>query len=575
MRFLELCYTFEKLERTSGALEMRKILAEFLKGLSPREAKITAYLLQGKLGPSFRAPEFGIAHKMIKRALVERRTLPEKEIEALFSSLGDWGRVAENLREKEGGKGKGLEIVEVFERLEKIALSTGQGSQEEKLRLLSSLLSDLYPLEARYVVRTVLGTLRLGVGEMTFLYALSLAKTGSPEHKEELERAFNVISDLGEVAQVLFEKGLEGVKNIRARAGWPIRMMAAQRIQDLDELPEHIPGLVLAEFKYDGERVQAHRTREGEVILFSRRHENITHQYPEIVKALKEELEGKELIVEGEAVAIDKESGKFLAFSELMKRRRKYDIEFFSQKLPVNLFLFDILWWEGESLLEKPLRERLQYLARIKESKVLKHTTKLQTQDLGEIEEFFGKAVERGAEGLMLKNMEGVYRAGARGWLWIKYKKDYAEELADSFDLVVVGALWGRGKRAGTYGSLLLASFDPETNKYYSFTKVGAGFTDEDLAKLREMLDPFRIPQKYHLLDTGMEMDVWFEPGKVMEVRGAEITVSPVHTVAKDKIKEGGLGLRFPRFIRWREDKTPQQTTTPAEIYEIYQKSIK
>ena len=576
MRFLDLCHTFERLERTSGALEMREILAKFLKETTPQEAKITAYLLQGKLGPSFKAPEFGLARKMIQRAIWARKTVSSQELESWFAELGDWGKVAEKVREKEGGEGKGLEIEEVFQRLERIALVSGPGSQEEKLRLLNELLSDLYPLEARYVIRTVLGTLRLGVGDMTFLYALSLAKTGVPDYKEKLEKAFNLLSDLGEVARVFFEEGIEAIEKIKPKAGWPIVMMAAQRIQDLEELPEHIPGEVLAEYKYDGERVQAHRTKEGEVVLFSRRHENITHQYPEIVKTLKENFPEKELIIEGEAVAVDPKTQKLLPFQTLMRRRRKYEVHLFAKEIPVKFFVFDILLWEGESLLEKPLKERLELLKeKVPEVGVIQNPIRLTTEDLGELEEFFRKAVEEGAEGLMLKNLEGIYRAGARGWLWIKYKKDYTEELSDTFDLVVVGALWGRGKRAGTYGSLLLASFDPETNKFYSFTKVGAGFTDEDLANLRKILDPYRIDQKHHLVETEMEMEVWFEPVKVMEVRGAEITISPVHTVAKDKIKEGGLALRFPRFVRWREDKDPQQTTTPQEIYQIYLQSKK
>jgi DNA ligase-1 len=257
-----------------------------------------------------------------------------------------------------------------------------------------------------------------------------------------------------------------------------------------------------------------------------------------------------------------------------MQRRRKHDIESYVGKIPIRYMIFDMLSLDSRSLLQEPLKKRKEMIKKnFKPGPQIEPVEGLLTSELAEEEEFFNNAVEHGAEGIMIKDAASPYKAGARGWQWIKFKKDYQEGLADSFDLVVVGALHGSGRRGGTYGSLLAASYDPETGKYYSFTKVGAGLTDENLAGLYKKLNKYKIKNKHRLLEIGMEADVWFEPVVVLEVAGAEITVSPVHTVAKDKIKKGGLALRFPRFLRWRDDKKPTQATNVKEIYEIYKKT--
>jgi len=568
--FKKLAELFNQLEEVSSSLKMIDILASFLKEISPEEARITAYLIKGKIAADYKSIEMGLAEKLVIRALAKATNKTPEEIQKHFHKIGDLGDVAFELIQKESSN---LKIVGVFEVLNNIAKASGKGSQEEKLNLLANLLESSSSLEAKYITRIVLGTLRLGVAEMTFLYGISKALVGSKEAKKILEHAYNVFSDLGEVAYQALKYGIKHLEKAEPIVGVPIRMMLAQRIAEISEIKEHIPNKVFVEYKYDGERIQAH-IKNDEIILYSRRHENITHQFPDVVLNLKNTFKSKNAILEGEAVAIDKKTGELEKFQVLMTRRRKYEIEKYTKETPVKYFIFDILYLNNKSLLNENLLVRKEKLEEnIKENEGIALAKYIISENQNEIEDFFEEALAQGAEGIMIKDSLSVYQAGIRGWNWIKFKKDYKKELVDTFDLVVVGALYGAGKRAGTYGSLLLASFDPKTNKYYTFTKVGAGFTDKNLEELPKILNKYKTKEKHRLVSTEMEADVWFEPVKVLEVEGAEITISPVHTVASDIIKKGGLALRFPRFLRWRDDKSAEEATTVKEIYEIYKKS--
>ena len=570
MKFKKLAEVFSKLEQTSSNLAMIDILADFFSKITPEEAKISAYLIRGEIAPPFANLNLGLAEKMVERAIAKTVNINKEEIKKMFSKIGDLGEVAKNLLEN--NKGKGLTIKEVFEKLNDIAMVSGQGSQDIKINILSELLRDSSGDEAKYIIRLVLGALRLGVGEMTFLYGISKALTGAKEKKKILEHAFNVCSDLGEVAYQAKKNGIDALEDFKPEIGIPVRMMLAQRIKDLEEVKTHIPGEFFVEYKYDGERIQAHIKNKNEIVLFSRRHENITNQFPDVVNSIKSSFQGNNGIIEGEVVAIDKKTQQLQEFQVLMQRRRKYDVDQYVEKIPVKYFLFDILEKDEESLINFSLKKRREILERsiLKNNEEISLAKYIITQEIGDLEDFFFEAVKDGAEGVVIKNAQSIYQAGTRGWNWIKYKKDYKKELTDTFDLVVVGGIYGNGRRGGSYGSLLAAAYDPESNKYYSFTKVGAGFSDKDLAMLPRFLNKYKIKEKHRLVETDMQVDVWFEPVVVMEVSGADITISPVHTVARDKVKRGGLALRFPRFIRWRNDKTAEEATTVKEIYQIY-----
>jgi DNA ligase-1 len=448
-----------------------------------------------------------------------------------------------------------------------------------KLSLLAGLLSDASPSEAKYIVRTVTGSLRLGIADMTVLDALAVAFGGGKETREQLERAYNISSDLGRVARIVAEEGIERIKQFKVLPGEPIRPMLAERLSSSAEILEKLGGKCIAEYKYDGERIQAHKKKD-EVILFSRRLENITAQYPDGVEYIRKHVKAEEAIVEAEAVAVDSETGEMKPFQELMHRRRKYGIKEAMKEHPITLFIFDVLYVDGKDLTLQPYHVRHDYLEKVIEQtdnvKVAESTI---AENPEQLEQFFEKTVESGSEGIMCKsvNEDSVYQAGTRGWNWIKYKRDYRSEMTDTLDLVVVGAFHGKGKRAGTYGAFLLAAYDPDKDVFETVTKVGTGFTNADLEKLPTLLSKHKISHKHPRVDSTLDVDVWFEPAVVIETRGAEITLSPIHTCAMNVIrKESGLAMRFPRFTgKYRVDKSAEDATTTQELVKMYRSQLK
>ncbi|MCD6240033.1 ATP-dependent DNA ligase, partial [Candidatus Bathyarchaeota archaeon] len=535
-----------------------------------------------KLYPDFMGIEIGVAEKLAIRAIAKASGHSEKEIEEDLKKTGDIGETAQNFIAKKKQVTlfqQPLTVQKVYETLDKMAKATGEGAMDLKVSLLAGLLANASPKEAKYIVRTVTGKLRLGIADMTVLDALAIAYGGGKDARQLLERAYNISSDLGRVAKTLVGEGLEGIKKFRVVIGEPIRPMLAERLSSPHEILEKLGGKCAAEYKYDGERIQAHKDGE-KVLLFSRRLENITSQYPDAVELLKKHVKAKEAILEGECVAIDPDTGDMLPFQELMHRRRKYGIEKAMEEYPVSLFMFDALYVDGKDLTLEPYPVRRKYLNEvIEEGERIKIAEYLITDNPEELEKFFLEAVEKGCEGLVCKSVmpDSIYRAGARGWLWIKYKRDYKSEMTDTVDLVVVGAFHGKGRRAGTYGALLLAAYDPENDTFKTVCKCGSGFTDEDLANLPKMLEPHCIEHKHPRVISNLEADVWFEPKIVIEVIGAEITLSPIHTCAMDKIRKGsGLAIRFPRFTgNYRFDKAAEDATTEKEIIEMYHSQLK
>jgi len=405
--------------------------------------------------------------------------------------------------------------------------------------------------------------------------ALAIAFTGKRENRAVIERAYNISSDLGYVAKVLVEKGLEGVKQIKIEIGRPIRPMLAERMAIPSFILKKLGGKAGAEYKYDGERIQVHR-RGDDFMLFSRRLENITHQFPDLIEFLKDTTP-EEYILELEAVVIDPLSGAIRPFQELMNRKVKYVTRFHIMMYPVAGFLFDIMYLKGEDLTLRPYPERRKILEDVvKTTDRINLATRKIVDDVEQLEEFFLEAIENGCEGLVCKSLQkdSIYQAGKRGFLWIKYKRDYRYHLTDTLDLVVVGAFYGKGQRAGYFGSLLMTCYDPETDQFKTVCKVGTGFTEDDFKKLDELLKPHQIDHKHPRVNSIISADIWYEPYLVLEIAGAELTLSPIHTCGWDKIKlNRGLGLRFPRFTgRYRFDKKPEDATTEAEIIEMFKK---
>jgi DNA ligase-1 len=574
---------YEKIEATTKRLEMTDLLVDLLKK-TPKDiiAKVV-YLTQGKIYPDFVGLEIGVAEKLAVKALAQASGRKDTKLLQLLSTIGDIGEVAEDIMKKKKqmtlGVQKTLKVLQVYETLDKMAKKTGSGAVGSKMALLAGLLSDASPKEAKYIMRTVTGNLRLGIADMTVLDALAIAYGGGKEARELIERAYNISSDLGRVANIVAEKGLEGIKKFQVVVFEPIRPMLAERLSSPEEILEKLSGKCVAEYKYDGERVQAHK-KGNQVVLYSRRLEDISSQYPDAIELVKDQVKAKEAILEAECVAIDLETGELLPFQELMHRRRKYGVKEAMEQYPVSLFMFDAVYVDGKDLTldAYPLRRKALEKA-IKESDRVKAAKQIKTSSVKALEEFFEEAIEDGCEGLICKSVgaDSVYQAGARGWLWIKYKRDYKSEMTDTVDLVVVGAFHGRGKRAGTYGALLLAAYNKEADTFETVTKCGTGFTDEDLKKLPELLRAHVIPRKHSRVQSTLEADVWFEPKVVLEVLGAEITLSPIHVCALNAIrKNSGLAIRFPRFTgKYRLDKAAEDATASAEVVEMYRSQLK
>ena len=582
MLYSAIADAYEKIEATTKRLEMTDLLVDLIKKTPKEIIDKVVYLTQGKLYPDFVKLEIGVAERLAIKALARASGRKESEIEEDLKKSGDIGETAQkfiaNKRQVTFFQ-QPLTVQKVYETFDKMARASGPGAVDTKISLLAGLLADATPKEAKYIMRTVTGNLRLGIADMTVLDALAIAYGGGKEARELIERAYNISSDLGRVARVVAEKGLNGIKKFQVVVGEPIRPMLAERLSSPEEILEKLGGKCIAEYKYDGERIQAHK-KGNEVMLFSRRLENISDQYPDAVELLKKHVLAKDAILEAECVAIDPETGEMRPFQELMHRRRKYGIEKAMEEYPVSLFMFDALYVDGKDLTLEPYPVRRKTLEKaIKESERVKVAKCIITGDVKELENFFLEAIEDGCEGLVCKSIaeNSVYQAGARGWLWIKYKRDYKSEMTDTVDLVVVGAFHGRGKRAGTYGALLLAAYNPDNDTFETVTKCGTGFTDEDLAKLPEMMKKHVISHKHPRVNSIIEADVWFEPAVVIEVLGAEITLSPIHTCAMDTIRKGsGLAIRFPRFTgNYRLDKAAEDATSAAEIVEMYRGQLK
>jgi DNA ligase-1 len=573
---------YEKIGATTKRLEITDLLVELLKKTPSEVIDKVVYLTQGKIYPDFVGIEIGVAEKLAVKALVKVSGRREAEVEEDLNKSGDIGESTESFVAKKKQVTffqQPLTVEKVHETFDKMAKASGSGAVDLKVSLLAGLLAAASPREAKYVMKTVTGNLRLGIADMTVLDALAVAYGGGKEAREDVERAYNISSDLGRVAKTVVEKGIEGIKRFRVSVDEPIRPMLAERLSSSEEILEKLGGKCMAEYKYDGERLQAHK-RGDIVTLYSRRLEDISGQYPDAIGLFKKSVKAKEAILECECVAVDVNTGEMRPFQELMHRRRKYGIEKAIEDYPVSLFMFEALYVDGMDLTLKPYPLRRKTLVKIiEEGDRVKLAHHMIAGDAKELEKFFLKAIEDGCEGLVCKSIakDSVYRAGARGWLWIKYKRDYKSEMSDTVDLVVVGGFHGRGKRAGTYGALLLAVYDSENDTFETVTKCGTGFTDEDLVKLLNMMQKHVVSHKPPRVNSMLEADVWFEPFVVIEILGAEITLSPIHTCARDVVRKGsGLAIRFPRFTgKYRFDKAAEDATAVAEIVEMYRNQLK
>ncbi|MDH3794702.1 MAG: ATP-dependent DNA ligase [Nitrosopumilus sp.] len=575
MEFSILVDSFYKMESTRKRLELTQFLVELFEKTPIEIISKIVYLIQGKLRPDFEGIELGVAERIAMRSISKSSGIPIKKIETEYRKGGDLGHAASIILEQKTQTTflvEDITVERVYETLFKIAKLEGPHSQDMKMKYISSLLNDASPLEANYILKLLLGTLRLGVAENTMMDALAIAFSGDKDNRKILQHAYNVSSDLGKVAETIAIDGIEEIKKFKIILFNPIRPMLADRIKSEEEAIEKMGNAFAAEYKLDGERVQLHI--EGEKMeLFSRSLENISSYYPDIIEKIPKNIQVDNIIVEAEIVAINENTGKFLPFQELMHRRRKYKIEKAVTQYPITVNFFDILYCNGKSCLELNYKDRRRKLEEsVKEDNFAKYIPMSIVTNKNEIEDFMENSINSGSEGLMLKLLDKPYQAGSRGSHWLKLKREYQNELGDSLDLVVIGGFFGKGRRTGSYGTLLLATYDEDEDVFTSICKVGTGFTDEDLDQLYQMLNPKVTIKKNPRIISEMKADVWFEPELVIEVVASEITLSPIHKAAMDKIrKETGLALRFPKFTgKIRVEKAVEDASTNEEIIALY-----
>jgi DNA ligase-1 len=587
MEFKVIADYFNKIESVSSRLEMTDILAELFDKIDKETAKIVVYLLRGKIAPEFEGSEIGFGEKLIAHGIAKSTGYQINDVNKEFSKTGDLGSVAEKLVNKRSQGSlfsTSLTTQKVFDNFKKMSQTQGSGSQELKKKLLAELFNSASGTEAKYIARIPLGNIRLGIGDPTIMDALAImiAKKDNKDFEElkeeeqrkikqelriKIEDAYNIFSDLAEIATKLKENGIKGLDDISITPGTPIRPSAAERLPTSKEIIEKL-GYCAVESKYDGFRVQLSKDNDN-IRIFSRQSEEITEMFPEIIKAAKKQLP-KKCIVEGEALAVNEESGEYYPFQITIQRKRKYDIEKKAKEYPLKLFLFDIMYLDGKSMMDKEFKERRKTLEIIiKKGDLIEPSEIIYTDDPKELTDFFEEKISQGLEGIIAKDLSAPYIAGARKYAWIKLKRSYKNSLDDTVDIVIIGYYTGKGKRTKFgLGALLCGAYNKKTDTIESIAKIGTGMTEEDLVNLEDLLSKIKVDKKPINVKSELEPDYWVEPKYVIEVRADEITRSPTHKVLEENGK--GLALRFPRLIKIRSDKKYTDATTSNEIKKMY-----
>ncbi|MDO8503955.1 MAG: ATP-dependent DNA ligase [bacterium] len=574
MIFSRLAGYLERLEKTASRNEITTILADVFKGALASEIDKICYLVLGRISPHYTGIEFNLAEKMMVRAIAQAYNLEPGKVQSEYKRVGDLGDVV-LASAKRRAKSAKLTVIETYEKLYKIAMEGGAGSQERKLLGISELLKSVDPLSAKYIARIPVGKLRLGFSDVTMLDALSVMEVGDKSARKTIEAVYSVTADIGAVAKKVKEKGIKGLGKPNAIPGVPIRSSLAERLANAEKIIEKVGPKVALEPKYDGFRVQMHIFRKGakkEAVLFSRNHENVTHMFPDLVEAAKK-LPITDAIFDSEAIGYDPKTDKFTPFQETVQRKRKYDIAEMAKKLPLKAFVFDILYLNGKTLINEPFSKRREILEKVLKGKsnTILVTEQVQTDDAVTLRELAAKYMGENLEGLMAKKIDAPYHAGGRGFHWVKYKKHTEGGLADTIDCVLMGAFRGRGRRAGFGVGGFLLGVPGEDRKFYTISNLGTGLTDEQFRQMNKTVEKLKVgtqPEEY-VVNKLSPPDLWVKPEVVLEILADEITLSPRHTAGRTDSGRG-YSLRFPRLIKIRTDKDPDQATSVHEMKELY-----
>jgi DNA ligase-1 len=572
MKYSELVEVYEELEATPAKLKKVEIIAGLLKKAGKEELYKVALLLQGRVFPSYDEREIGLASQSMEKIVAQATGFSIKDVGQRFRKVGDYGLVAEGMMAKKKQRTlmeRGLTLEKVFENIQRLAGVEGKGSQDRKFRLVAELVSSAKPKEAKFIVRTAIGDLRIGVAEGILRDAIAAAylDTETMEAKKAaqstVEWAWFQRPDYGEIAQIAKEKGAAGLKRVSIEIGTPYHVLLAEKSPGLKEALEKYENPAL-EFKYDGARILIHK-KGSKLWFFTRRLENVTKQFPELQDYVKRGVTANECIIEGEMLGFDKKTGKPMPFQFLSQRiKRKYDIDRMVKEIPIQVNLFDITFLNGKDLFDKTLKERWDMLKKIiKPIKgKLQLATHIETKNLTKAEAFYKKSLASSQEGLIIKNMDAKYHPGRRvagGWLKVK-------PVMESLDLAIIGATWGTGKRAGFLGSYVLGCRDPESGKFLNCGMMGSGLKEKEDQETAKTTGGITLDRMTRLLKPNITSEkaneVTIKPKVVVEVAYEEIQRSPNY--------ESGYALRFPRIIRIRPEKSVAEVESKARIEKLY-----
>ncbi|KAI8084200.1 ATP-dependent DNA ligase [Gilbertella persicaria] len=579
-----LCKTFEKCEATTKRLEITEHL-------------VTLFV---KLCPDYEGLELGIGESLLMKAIAQSTGRDMKQLKADYAKIGDLGTIAMNSKGSQRTlfKPKPLTVTHVFRTLKEVAKIAGHSAQSKKIDKIKSLLVACQETEAKFIIRHLEGKLRIGLAEQTVLSALAQAvilsdkanaKLSSDKKEallasavETVKYVYNQLPSYDMIVPALLQYPLdELLHHCTMRPGIPLKPMLAHPTKSLTDILDRFEGQTFTcEFKYDGERAQIHRLEDGTIHVYSRNSENMSVRYPDVMSTIHKWIKPKttSFILDCEAVAWDKVEKKILPFQVLSTRKRK-DVKEEDITVRVAMFAFDCLYLNGQSLLQKPLQERR---ARLKEAfqeteNEFYYAKHMDSNNIEDIQTFLDVSISSNCEGLMVKSFDhqdATYEPSRRSRNWLKVKKDYLNNVGDSMDLVVIGGFYGRGKRTSVYGAFLLACYDSETEEYQTICKIGTGFSDENLQLFYDTLKDHVIeqPKRFYCLgENAVKPDIWFEPVQVWEIKCADLSVSPRYMAGVGRVDpKKGISLRFPRFIRVRDDKDPEDATSSEQVSQFY-----
>lgn len=603
----DLFQVLKRVEQISSRNEITALLVEFMEAANINDVQIFAYMLTGRVAPLFVAAEFNFSEKNLLKVLAA--VYGERgDVESIRKEVGDIGFTAEKVVDEVFGNSDGVNPVDMYQQLWKVINISGTGSVAAKQEVVTQFISKLSGLEARYFARIIVGKLRLGVSDKTFLDALSVMKVGDKSEREKLDLAYGVNPDLGSIAYEVLTNGIDGL-GLEPTPGIPLASRLVERVKSFGEVFERLGDKVLVQPKFDGLRCQVHKgvdysklnvserlwvkyfnERSGSgsiemfdggsdgsssgIKLFSRNLEEMTEMFPEVVEAV-ESLPAGKVILDCEIVGWNFEKNLYAPFQDTMTRKRKHDIAAAREQVPVKIFPFDIVMLDGKSLLLVDTSERIEQLKKLLKKfneKVIVMTESKEIEDESGLDLFFEKSVSEGLEGVIVKDLKGSYEPGKRTFEWLKLKKSMKKTLVDSVDVVIMGYYKGSGKRTGFgMGALLGGVYNRATDMIESVTKIGTGINDQqwgEIAVRLKSVESKDMPKQY-LVDPVLTPDVWVLPDVVCSVEADEITLSKVHKAARTILGEKGLALRFPRLIEFDRDKRVEDATDSAELVNL------